>query len=380
MLIYLSLSTLTVLTVALFFLKLDALPLPAAVHAVFAVGVLPLIVGVICHFLPVLTRSAQAPRAILLAPLLLQVCGVLAVLHFLGQIDLHQLGMTAVVALIVAGVFAGWMIQRARDTLGRPHPCWRWYLAAIIFLIVATMLVPAMDTWPAMRPTLRLLHIHFNTLGFIGLTALGTVQVLLPTVVGQPDPGAAARLRNDLPLVVAGVLAVAIGAAFWLPLALAGVLLLGFPVLKAGAAWLLRYGPTTIEAPAAALLTALSGFLLLVVGGIAHALHWLEGRDALLAFIVAFLLPLLSGALSQLLPVWWHPGKHSPARQRMHDALRQGGVGRPLFFLAGGILLGMGLDAGVWLTLIGLVSLAITLWKAVLDPHPPDGSHDHGAG
>jgi len=364
-LIYLALSTLAVLTAALCLLALAVLPLPAAIHGVFAVGVLPLIVGVISHFLPVLTRSGQAPRGILLAPPLLQVCGGLTVLHFLGQIDDRLLGLTALSAMSIVGVFAGWTIRRAGHTLGRPHPCWQWYLAALLCLLLALALIPAMERWPAAHTALRRLHIHLNSLGFVGLTALGTLQVLLPTVVGKPDPEAATRLRHDLPLAVAGVLAVAVGAAFWRPLALAGALLLAVPVLKTAAAWWLRYGPRTVEAPATALLVALSGFCLLLPGGVAHALNWLEGRHAVLAFIVAFLLPLLNGALAQLLPVWWHPGKRTPSRLRMHDSLRRGGVVRPLFFLAGGILLGLGVDGGVWLTAIGLLSMAIALVKAI---------------
>lgn len=365
MLIYLALSTLAVVSAALGLLQLGVLPLPAAVHGVFAAGVLPLIIGVISHFLPVLTRSGQAPRGILLAPPLLQLCGVSTVLHFLGQIDDHQLSMTALSALAIVAAFAGWMIVRARRTLGRPHPCWQWYLAALFCLLLALALIPAMERWPAAHIVWRRLHIHLNTLGFIGLTALGTLQVLLPTVVGDPDPDAATRLRQDLPLFVIGVLAVAIGAALWTPMALAGALIVAIPVLKTGVAWWLRYGPTSVKAPAAALLAALSGFFLLLPGGGAHALNWLDGRDATLAFIVAFLLPLLSGALAQLLPVWWHPGKRTPARQRMQDSLRRGGIGRPLFFLAGGILLGMGVNGGAWLTAVGLLSLAIALAKAI---------------
>jgi hypothetical protein len=42
--------------------------------------------------------------------------------------------------------------------------------------------------WPAGYGALRLVHLHLNTLGFIGLTAIGTLHVLMPTVLGKPDP------------------------------------------------------------------------------------------------------------------------------------------------------------------------------------------------
>ena len=67
------------------------------------------------------------------------------------------------------------------------------------------------------RLSLRLLHLHLNTLGFIGLTAIGTLQVLMPTILAGPDGEASARLRDDLLPAVGGVFLVALGAAVWSP-------------------------------------------------------------------------------------------------------------------------------------------------------------------
>jgi hypothetical protein len=46
---------------------------------------------------------------------------------------------------------------------------------------------------------------------------------------------------------------------------------------------------------------------LLVLGG-AHGVGWLPARPAVAGFVIAFLLPLVSGAAAQLLPVWLRPG------------------------------------------------------------------------
>jgi hypothetical protein len=60
----------------------------------------------------------------------------------------------------------------------------------------------------------------------------------------------------------------------------------------------------------------------------------------LLLFVLAFLLPLLSGALAQLLPVWRFPGPATPARAAWRAGLVAGGAFRAgLFLLGGGLLL-----------------------------------------
>jgi hypothetical protein len=80
-LIYLGLSALVVILATLAFLLLGELSYLAATHLVFSLAVLPLVFAAIAHFVPVLTRSAGAPRGIWLAPLLLQGAGFLVFLR-----------------------------------------------------------------------------------------------------------------------------------------------------------------------------------------------------------------------------------------------------------------------------------------------------------
>ncbi len=357
MLIYLGLAALTVFLVTFVLLVFGEPSVLATTHLIFAVAILPLIFAAITHFVPVLTRSGGPHRGVWLAPVLLQVTGIAVVLHFSGVIGSGALQAAAGVALLVAVGFAGWLMTRARHTLGKPHPGWRWYLAGLLCLAVGLALVPAMSYWPFLRQPLRLLHLHLNTLGFIGLTALGTVQVLLPTVLSGPDAEASARLRRDLPTAVVGVLATGFGAAYWWPLSFLGAALLSYVACRIGLSWLRRYGLRTIfaDGASAALGGAMCGFLLLLVLGLAHGGGWLDGRDAVPAFMVVFLLPLVSGALSQLLPVWCHPGRRTPVRDRMRERLARGGALRTLLFLGGGTMLALGFDMGLWLAGAGLL-------------------------
>jgi hypothetical protein len=62
------------------------------------------------------------------------------------------------------------------------------------------------------------------------------------------------------------------------------------------------------DGAAASLFGAGLGLLVVLAGG-AHGLGWLPGRPAVGGFFVLFLLPLVSGALAQLLPVWRFPGR-----------------------------------------------------------------------
>lgn len=366
MLIYLGLCALLTSLVAS--LLAGEMGILVTAHLVFALAAMPLIFGAIAHFVPVLTRSAAAPRAIHLAPLLLQLAAALVVLHFAGLAGVGALHAAAALTMLTGAGFCAWILARARRALGTPHPGWRWYLAALAVLCGGVALVPAMVAWPEARPALRLIHLHLNTLGFIGLAAIGTLPVLLPTVLGSPDVDAAARLRRDLPRLLAAVLALALGSAYWRPLALVGAAGLAVVVGALGRAWLRRYGWRAIFADGAALalFSALSGLLLLLAIGAAHAYGVTSGHDAVAAFICAFLLPLVSGALSQLVPVWAYPGRRTAQRDRLRADLVRWGALRSLLFVVGGVLLAFAFSLGWVLAVAAIALMVLPLLRHVL--------------
>lgn len=368
MLIYLGGSALTAFFVSIALSILGATSPLATAHLVLAVAVMPLIFGAITHFMPVLTRTGGPHRAVWLMPLTLQIAGVLVFLYFQGAAGIGALHAAAGLSLLSCVGLSAWLIRRAKRTLGKPHPGWRWYLAAIACLGAGLALVPAMGVWPELWPSLRQLHLHLNTLGFVGLTAIGTLQVLMPTILSGPDAEAGVRLRHDLTPALVGVGLIAIGAAFWWPLSLLGSLSLAYVVARLGWAWLRRYGLRMIvnSGAAASLAGALIGFLSLIAFGVAHGLGFLSGPNAVPAFVAAFLMPLVTGALSQLVPVWCIPGRRTAMRDRLHTILGVGGAIRSLLFLGGGVLLAFGQEMGFWLAAAGLLSFVALVLRATV--------------
>lgn len=369
MLIYLAISALLAFACSLVWLLCGEPTILAVTHLVFAVGVLPLIVAAITHFVPVLTRSGGAGRLLTWLPVGLQLAGMLILLHFVGVVGATALSMAALFVVVLVLSFVAWLLVRAGKTLGRPHPGWRWYLAAMGCLALGVALVPVMYWLPAWRAPLRLLHLHLNTLGCIGLTAIGTLQVLLPTVLSGPDEAATRRLRSDLPTALGGCVAVACGAAWWRPLALLGGALLLFVALRLAVSWLRVYGMRGLlgEGAALALSGSLAGFVLVLTLGAAHGWGWLSGHDAVLAFVIAFLLPLVSGALSHLLPLWLLPGRRSERRDGLQKRLKSGSAWRTALFLCGGVLTAFGYTSGVYLAATGLLLTGYAAARLLLE-------------
>ena len=324
-----------------------------AAHLAFALGVLPLILAAMTYFVPVLTRSGATGLAVAWPPLLAWTGGALAVFAFATDFSPIGLGLAAALAALAALALGGWTLDRARRMFGPRHRGLDWYLVALGFLLLALLAVVLMPWFPAQRNGLRLFHLHANLLGFVGLTALGTLQVLLPTCLGQPDPDAATRLRRDLKWAAAGALLIALGVSSPLPtsvamagpgLALLGAALYGFVVLRMLRAWQSRFGLALLQLHGAApsLAAAALGLLALLAFGAAHAAGWLPARPAVAGFVVAFLLPLVSGAASHLLPVWLRPGVQGPWHKALRARLCRWGGLRGLLFL----LLGLAIAAG----------------------------------
>lgn len=349
-------------------------PPQAAAHVAFALGILPLILAAMAYFVPVLTRSGNAAPAWLPAvPLAAWLGGAVLVAGFVGALSLTA---ATHAAFLFAGAatltMLGWARQRGRAAVGRPHPGLAWYLAALACLALALLAAPLMSVWPEQRGALRLFHLHLNLLGFVGLTSLGTVQVLLPTAAGRPDPRVAQRLAGDLKLAATGALLLAAGAAWLMPLALLGAALYLVAPLRMARDWLSAY-PDLIRRPHGAtpsLALAGAGLIALLLLGIAHGLGLLAGRDAIGAFVIAFLLPLVSGAATQLLPVWLRPGPQREWHARLRAALGWLAGLRALLMVAGGLALALGWTAGFWLAagglalLLGAAARALPLFRA----------------
>ena len=333
------------------------LPLPpvAHIHLALAMGVMPLILGAMTHFVPVLTRSAAPPVRVQLIPMLMLAAGALTVFSFSAANQAYYLA--ALLALAAAAVFIGWIIRRTSSPLNKPHPCLHWYLAALACLMLALAAVAAMMLWPEQRLALKRLHLHLNTLGFVGLTAIATLQVLLPTAAGRFDPQAASRLRQDLKWALGGTLLVACGAAWLKPLAWLGAMLWAVPLIHLGKAWLALYLNEIrhLHGAVPSLAAALAGFAAALLFGALHAGGLLGSTNTAHAFILAFLFPLVTGAVSQLLPVWLRPGQQTTWHAQIRQNLTWAGGIRGMLFLTGGLTLGLGWRNGIWLAIAALI-------------------------
>lgn len=352
-------------------LLVAAIALPKAVtmtplfwtHLAVAVAVMPLITAAMQHFVPVLTRSRGAGRWLASLPGLMLLAGLLASVVFAGGLDYDFITVAAGLGLIGAAIMLVWMRHKGRATLGRPHPGLDWYLAAMACLalgLTAAALIPWLPGW---HGALRAFHGHINLYGFVGLTAIGTLQVLMPTVAGQADPEAASRLRLDLKWALAGSLLLAVGEA-GVPFAVwPGLAAWAWPLLRMALAWwrLHRIRLFALHGSEPVLFAALLGFVLALAG------TQLDLEYPLTVFLPGFLFPLVAGAAGQLAPVWARPGVATPWHDQSRRFLgRYAGI-RAILFLASALLpvlgykcSGMpGLTALFWF----LILFAIWLWR-----------------
>jgi hypothetical protein len=309
-----------------------------AAHVAFALGVLPLILAAMSYFIPVLTRSGPAGFAAWLPPALGWSGGALAVFSFASDFSPTRLALAAILGGFAGLALGAWTVYRARRMLGPRHRGLDWYLTALAFLLLALLAVALIPLFPGQSNALRLFHLHANLLGFVGLTALGTLQVLLPTCLGKADPGAALRLRCDLKWAALGALLIAVSASSMLPasgskvasgLAMLGAALYGWIIVRMLRAWISTFGKALrqIHGAAPSLAAAALGLFALLGLGFAHGVGWLPARPAVTGFVIAFLLPLVSGAAAHLLPVWMRPGAQGPWHQGLRARLcRWGGV------------------------------------------------------
>lgn len=368
MLTGLALSAVAALAGAFMLPWLVVLQRGAHVHLAFAVGILPLILAAMSHFVPVLTRSREAGAGVGIMLLAAWSAGLLAFAQFSAVLFPLAASAAAGMALLAVTGFFLWAWQRGKAALGSPHPCLNWYLAALVCLMLALAAIPAMDVWPAQRLLLKRFHLHLNTLGFIGLTAFGTLQVLLPTVAGKQDMKAAQRLRNDLPYAFAGALLIAVGAA-WAPwLAMAGMVLWLVLAVRLALAWhsLFRAGILRVHGAAPLLAAALAGLVCALAAGGLHGAGWRDPVVGAHLYVFSFLFPLVSGAVGHLLPLWLRPGRQTEWHATARARLAFGGGIRALLFLASGLLLAAGYRWGIFLALASLAAFLPLVIRVVL--------------
>jgi len=333
----------------------------AFLHLLLAVGAMPLIFGAMSHFIPVLTRTRNAAAGLVTIPVLALAGGALVV-SALSLPDLfwgRHAG--AILAVSAASALLVWSRRRRAGMLGRPHPCLAWYEVALACLVLALLAILASAIWPQQTIALHRLHLHLNTLGFVGLTAISTLSVLLPTVADRPDREVGSRLQRDLPWAVSGTLLVAFGSAWFSPLAWIGGALWAVPLVRLGSSWLRLYRAEILALHGAApqLAAALAGLAVSLVVGAAAPMA--RPTEPALAFVVGFMLPLVSGAATQLLPVWLRPGVQSGWHASLRGSIgRHGGV-RAVLFCLGGIVAGMGRE---WGLLLGAATLIWFLLQA----------------
>lgn len=344
-----------------------ALALPRAVvappafwaHLVLAMGVMSLITAAMQHFVPVLARGQGASPRMARLPLLMFGAGALACLALLGVVPYVAISAAAVLALAGLGLMLGWVLAKGRQAVGRPHPGLNWYVAALACLaagLIAALLIPL---WPEQHALLRGFHLNINLYGFVGLTAVGTLQVLLPTAAGSADPTVAARLQADLKWALAGSLLLAVGqAAAWSWLAALGAAAWVWPLARMLAAWWQAYRARIFAWHGAS--PVLAAAALGLISAIAGSLSGREAIGPLTILLPGFLFPLVVGAASQLAPVFLRPGVATDWHVRSRATLGRWSGLRALLFLS-----------AAWLPLLGykcsgIPALVALLWFVIV--------------
>jgi hypothetical protein len=169
-------------------------------------------------------------------------------------------------------------------------------------------------------------------------------------------------------LVASGALVVATGVVIAWPFATPGALLILVCALGLAGHWSRRFGLKAVlmDGVAASLFASVVGLMVSVLAGFLHGAGFLPTRPSLFAWAAGFLLPLVTGALSQLLPVWRWPGPVIPARGIMRQKLAASGGLRGALFLAAALALILGWDRlGSGLLLAGLALFVLGLAQAV---------------
>jgi hypothetical protein len=351
------LATIALVTV-LFFLGIapqtDPLSMPQLAHLILAVGAFPLIVGAMIYFTPTLTRSAPPTGWVCWLPYLAMFTGFIA-FTAVSQ-DLQFIVVAAPMGIILTAGLLFWMWQRSSKSLGDPHPGLAWYQGALVFLMLGLSTIIIAYLLPQWWQPLRSVHQELNIMGFLGLTTVGTLQVFLPTVAHYQDNKTAFRLKKHLKYVALGTLFLAAGA--WeLPFCNEiGRVIWLIPLLAIFQSVILhRDKIKNLSGTAYSLFGALFGFSALILFNKYTNLYYL---------FCFFLFPLVTGALSHLLPMWWWPGAPTKSRDLAQSFLARWGVFRIGAFYLAGVAAIWNMEWGGWLAGLAIMVFAAQIMFA----------------
>ncbi|WP_125613145.1 multicopper oxidase domain-containing protein [Specibacter cremeus] len=365
------------------------------VHLLFLGAVTNSILVWSWHFAEALLRGPSLPRTGLAARLVVLNVAVAAVVV---AVPAGWWFLTLAGSVLVGGAVAAHAVAlglRARTALpSRFGATVRYYIAACLLLPVGAGVGAALAANPGEEAHARLLLVHLtvNVLGFVGLTVLGTLMTLLPTMLRtRVADGADSVARNALAPLLAGVLITASGAAsgarqlcfLGLLVYLAGVVYVCVPLLRAA-----RAKPPTTFAPASALaaLAWLAVSLVWLAALVATAGGWTDLHDAIgtvaPVFAAGFAAQVLGAALTYLVPMVLGGG---PARVRQRAAILDRAAWLRVVLANAGLLLSLLpvpslVRVGTsFLVLVGLAWLLPLLVMALAARAPVADADDAGA-
>ncbi len=316
------------------------------------------------HFADTLLHTPVPPAALRRRTLRLALLNLGALLVLVGVVG----SIWPCIVLGASGVAyaAAWhaisLVRQVRRALAsRFALVVRYYVAAAALLPVGALFGTQLATDRTGVPEQRLVvaHVLVNVLGWVGLTVLGTLVTLWPTMLRtRMADGSERAARRALPVLVGGLLAAVGSAAAGAMTAtaagvaayLVGIVILGRPFVATLRAKRPSAFPTWSVLASVAWLAGVVGSVAVLVG---TAPTWEEAEERLLwvtpALAAGFAGQVLVGALSHLLPVALGGGP-SVARAT-HAAMERGGALR-LVLVNGGLLIAL-LPTGHRLTLIG---------------------------